>query len=189
VSELSSSRTELLGTVAIVGFPNVGKSTLINRLTSSRAAVVHETQGTTRDRKELVCEWRGKQFLLIDTGGVDIADPSPITRSIAEQARAAIAEADLVLFVVDAKAGASPGDEELAQILRESHKPVLVLANKIDDPSQDALSYEFHRLGFGAPFPISARCATMVTMPSLPMETKMCGLVTTPCGIFSAPVA
>lgn len=156
MSELSSSRTELLGTVAIVGFPNVGKSTLINRLTSSRAAVVHETQGTTRDRKELVCEWRGKQFLLIDTGGVDIADPSPITRSIAEQARAAIAEADLVLFVVDAKAGVSPGDEELAQILRESHKPVLVLANKIDDPSQDALSYEFHRLGFGAPFPISA---------------------------------
>src|SRR5438094_8028851 len=82
---------ERLGTVAIVGFPNVGKSTLINRLTESRAAVVHETPGVTRDRKELVCEWSGKRFLLIDTGGVDIADPAPITRQVAEQARVAVA--------------------------------------------------------------------------------------------------
>src|SRR6476661_5208615 len=104
----------LLGTVAIVGFPNVGKSTLINRLTESRNAVVHETPGVTRDRKELVCEWNGRRFLLIDTGGVDIADPTPITRSIADQARAAVAEADLVLLVVDARAGITPGDEELA---------------------------------------------------------------------------
>jgi GTP-binding protein len=146
---------KLEGTVAIVGFPNVGKSTLVNRLTATRQAVVHETQGTTRDRKELVCEWNGKQFLLIDTGGVDIVDPNPITRQIAEQARAAIREADLVLFVVDARAGITPGDEELAQILRESKKPVLVVANKIDDPSQEALALEFHRLGFGEPFPIS----------------------------------
>ncbi|MFL5928566.1 MAG: ribosome biogenesis GTPase Der [Gaiellaceae bacterium] len=147
--------TELVGTVAIVGFPNVGKSTLVNRLTESRQAVVHETQGTTRDRKELVVEWNGKQFLVIDTGGVDIADPHPITRQIAEQARAAIAEADLVLFLVDARAGVTPGDEELAQILRESKKDVLVLANKIDDPSQEDLALEFHRLGFGDPFPVS----------------------------------
>ena len=147
--------TRLEGTVAIVGFPNVGKSTLVNRLTATRQAVVHETHGTTRDRKELVCEWNGKWFLLIDTGGVDIADPSPITRQIATQARAAIAEADLVLFVVDARAGVTPGDEELAQILRESKKNVLVLANKIDDPSQESLALEFHRLGFGEPFPVS----------------------------------
>ena len=146
---------KLAGTVAIVGFPNVGKSTLVNRLTATRQAVVHETHGTTRDRKELLCEWSGKQFLLIDTGGVDIADASPITRQIAAQARAAIREADLVLFVVDARAGVTPGDEELAQILRESKKPVLVLANKIDDPSQEALALEFHRLGFGEPFPVS----------------------------------
>jgi GTPase len=150
-----TAQTKLEGTVAIVGFPNVGKSTLVNRLTATRQAVVHETQGTTRDRKELVCEWNGRQFLLIDTGGVDIADPSPITRQVAEQARAAIAEADLVLFVVDARAGVTPGDEELAQILRESRKPVLVVANKIDDPSQEALALEFHRLGFGEPFPVS----------------------------------
>src|SRR3954466_6146395 len=146
----------LLGTVAIVGFPNVGKSTLINRLTESRNAVVHETPGVTRDRKELVCEWGRARFLLIDTGGVDIADETPITRSIAEQARAAVAEADLVLFVVDARAGITPGDEEIAQILRESRKPVLVVANKIDDPSQDSLALEFHRLGLGDPIPISA---------------------------------
>ncbi|MGZ8695047.1 MAG: GTPase, partial [Gaiellaceae bacterium] len=82
--------------MAIVGFPNVGKSTLINRLTGSRAAVVHETPGVTRDRKELICEWAGKEFLLVDTGGVDVADPSPITRGIADQARTAIADADLV---------------------------------------------------------------------------------------------
>jgi GTP-binding protein len=145
----------LRGTVAIVGFPNVGKSTLINRLTSSRQAVVHDTSGTTRDRKELICEWNGEHFLLIDTGGVDIADPSPVVRQIAEQARAAIGEADLVLFVVDARQGITPGDEELAQILRQAKKDVLVLANKVDDPGQTNLAYEFHSLGFGDPFPIS----------------------------------
>src|SRR5436309_11800166 len=146
----------LLGTVAIVGFPNVGKSTLVNRLTATRTAVVHETPGVTRDRKELVCEWNGRRFLLIDTGGVDVADPSPITRSVGDQAQAAIAEADLVLLVTDAQAGVMPGDEELAAILRRAHKPVLVLANKIDDPSQDSLALEFHRLGLGDPVPLSA---------------------------------
>ncbi|MGZ4258168.1 MAG: ribosome biogenesis GTPase Der [Gaiellaceae bacterium] len=146
----------LLGTVAIVGFPNAGKSTLVNRLTSTRTAVVHETPGVTRDRKELVCEWNGRRFLLIDTGGVDVADQSPITRSVAGQAQAAIAEADLVLFVTDARAGVMPGDEELAAILRRAHKPVLVIANKIDDPSQDSLALEFHRLGLGDPVPLSA---------------------------------
>jgi len=146
----------MLGTVAIVGFPNAGKSTLVNRLTSTRTAVVHETPGVTRDRKELVCEWNGRRFLLIDTGGVDIADQSPLTRSVADQAQAAIAEADLVLFVTDARAGVMPGDEELAAILRRSRKPVLVLANKIDDPAQDSLAFEFHRLGLGDPVPVSA---------------------------------
>jgi GTP-binding protein len=145
----------LLGVVAIVGFPNVGKSTLVNRLTETRAAVVHEAPGVTRDRKELVCEWAGRRFILVDTGGVDIADPAPITRSIADQARSAVEEADLVLFVVDARAGVTPGDEEVAQILREAHKPVLVLANKIDDPSRDTLALEFHRLGLGEPLPVS----------------------------------
>jgi GTP-binding protein len=146
---------ETIGTVAIVGFPNVGKSTLVNRLTGTRAAVVHETPGVTRDRKELVCEWRDKEFLLIDTGGVDIAGNDAITRSIADQAREAVADADLVLFVVDAQIGITPGDEEVAQILRESRKPVLVIGNKIDDPGQEALALELHRLGLGDPIPIS----------------------------------
>jgi GTPase len=151
-----SDEQGLLGRVAIVGFPNVGKSTLVNRLTGSRAAVVHETPGVTRDRKELVCEWSGREFMLVDTGGVDIADKSPITRSIAEQAQAAIAEADLVLFVVDTRAGITPGDEELAAILRRARKPVFLLANKIDDPSREADALEFHRLGLGDPIPLSA---------------------------------
>jgi GTPase len=149
-------RNELLGTVAIVGFPNVGKSTLVNRLTESRAAVVHETPGVTRDRKELIAEWNGKRFLLVDTGGLDIAGTDPITRSVAEQAKAAVDEADLVLFLTDARAGITPGDEELAQILRAARKPVIVIANKIDDPDQDALAFEFHRLGLGDPVPLSA---------------------------------
>ncbi len=150
------SAPELVGTAAIVGFPNVGKSTLVNRLTATRAAVVHETPGVTRDRKELVCEWRGKRFLLVDTGGVDLADRSPITRQVAEQARAAIEEADLVLFVVDARAGVTPGDEEVADLLRRSGRPVLVLVNKVDDPASTDQIHEFHRLGLGEPIAISA---------------------------------
>lgn len=150
------AREPLLGTVAIVGFPNVGKSTLVNRLTGSRAAVVHETSGVTRDRKELVAEWNGRRFLLIDTGGVDIADQSPLTRSIAVQAQEAVTAADLVLFVVDARAGVTPGDEEVAEILRRARKPVLLIANKIDDPAQDSLALDLHRLGLGDPIPLSA---------------------------------
>jgi GTPase len=151
-----TAQEPLQGTVAIVGFPNVGKSTLINRLTGSRAAVVHETSGVTRDRKELVGEWNGKRFLLIDTGGVDIADQSPMTKSIAEQAKQAVREADLVLFVVDARAGVTPGDEEVADILRRARKPVLLIANKIDDPAQEHLALDLHRLGLGDPRPLSA---------------------------------
>jgi len=147
---------EIAGTVAIVGFPNVGKSTLINRLTSTRTAVVHETPGVTRDRKELLCEWAGTTFRLIDTGGVDQADSGPFGQQIAAQARQAVEEADLVLLVVDARAGVTPGDEELAQTLRSSRRPVLVLANKLDDPRRDLEALEFHRLGLGDPIPVSA---------------------------------
>jgi GTP-binding protein len=147
---------EIAGTVAIVGYPNVGKSTLVNRLTETRAAVVHETPGVTRDRKELLCEWSGTTFRLIDTGGVDREDMGPFGPQIREQARQAVEEADLVLFVVDARAGITPGDEELAEILRRSRRDVLVIANKLDDPRRDAEALEFHRLGLGDPFPLSA---------------------------------
>jgi GTPase len=153
---MSTLNGELAGTVAIVGYPNVGKSTLVNRLTETRAAVVHETPGVTRDRKELICEWNGTEFRLIDTGGVDLADRGPFGPHVAAQAREAVDEADLVLLVVDAKAGVTPGDEELAEILRRSRRPVLVLANKLDNPRRDAEALEFHRLGLGDPIPLSA---------------------------------
>ena len=117
---------------------------------------MHETPGVTRDRKELLGDWAGTRFRLIDTGGVDREDTGPFGPQIAEQATAAIAEADLVLFVVDAQAGVTPGDEELAEILRASRTPVLVLANKLDDPRRDAEALEFHRLGLGDPIPLSA---------------------------------
>ena len=109
---------EIAGTVAIVGFPNVGKSTPVNRLTETRAAVVHETPGVTRDRKELLCEWNGTWFRLIDTGGVDVEDTGPLGPQIAAQARVAVDEADLVIFVVDTRAGVTPGAQEIAEILR-----------------------------------------------------------------------
>ena len=156
VAEVADADVELAGTVAIVGFPNVGKSTLVNRLTETRAAVVHETPGVTRDRKELLCEWSGTTFRLIDTGGVDREDTGPFGPLVGEQARQAVEEADLVLFVVDAKAGVTPGDEELAEILRSSRRDVLVIANKLDDPRRDAEALEFHRLGLGDPIPLSA---------------------------------
>jgi GTPase len=146
----------LLGVVAVVGFPNVGKSTLVNRLSATREAVVFETPGVTRDRKEVICEWAGKRFILVDTGGVDVADPSPLTQGIAEQARRAVEEADLVLFLVDTQAGITPGDAEIAEILRRSRKPVIVVVNKVDDPARDLDALEFHALGLGEPVAISA---------------------------------
>ena len=155
-SPATGEARSLAGTVAIVGFPNVGKSTLVNRLTASRAAVVHETPGVTRDRKELLCEWSAHLVPAVDTGGVDEVAGGPYGQKIADQARAAVAEADLVLFVVDARAGITPGDEELAAILREADTPVIVVANKIDDPRRDLEALEFHRLGLGDPWPLSA---------------------------------
>ncbi|HEX8103625.1 MAG TPA: ribosome biogenesis GTPase Der [Solirubrobacteraceae bacterium] len=142
--------------VAVVGYPNVGKSSLVNRLTQSREAVVHERAGITRDRKELSTEWNGRRLTLIDTGGVDLEDEDPLAVSIQDQARAALSDAEVALFVVDARAGMRPGDEELADILRRSHKPVVVAANKIDGPSDLPLAAEFYGLGLGEPMAVSA---------------------------------
>lgn len=154
--EESFGDVEIAGVVAVVGYPNVGKSTLVNRLSGRRETVVHEQPGVTRDRKELEIEWNGRRFRLIDTGGVDIASSDPITRQVATQARTAIAEADLALFVVDVRAGVGPGDEEIATILRRARIPVLLVANKVDDPRALGASAELHRLGLGDPFEISA---------------------------------
>jgi GTP-binding protein len=142
--------------VAIVGYPNVGKSSLVNRLTQSREAVVHERPGVTRDRKELETDWNGRNLTLIDTGGMDLDDADPLAVSIQDQARAALADAQVAVLVVDARAGLRPGDEELADILRRGDRPVIVAANKIDHPGDLPLAHEFHRLGLGDPLPVSA---------------------------------
>jgi GTPase len=142
--------------VAVVGYPNVGKSSLINRLTGTREAVVHERPGITRDRKEFECEWNGLRFTLIDTGGVDFEDEDPLAGSIREQARAGLADAQVAVLVVDARAGVQPGDEEIADLLRRSPLPSVVAANKCDGVAQLTLASEFHRLGLGEPLAVSA---------------------------------
>lgn len=142
--------------VAVVGYPNVGKSSLVNRLTGSREAVVHERAGVTRDRKEVECDWNGRRFVLIDTGGMDRLDADPISGSIREQAQAAIGEAQVAMLVVDAQAGVRPGDEEMADLLRRAGVPVLVAANKVDGPADIPLAADFHRLGLGEPLAVSA---------------------------------
>jgi GTP-binding protein len=142
--------------VAIVGYPNVGKSSLINRLTGTREAVVHERPGVTRDRKELDCEWNGRQFKLIDTGGVDFQDEDPLAGSIREQARAGLADAQVAVLVVDARAGVRPGDQEMADLLRRSPVPAIVAANKCDSVAELPLAADFHGLGLGEPLAVSA---------------------------------
>jgi GTPase len=142
--------------IAVVGYPNVGKSSLVNRLTGSREAVVHERSGITRDRKEIACEWNGRRFELIDTGGMDFLDPDPISGSIREQAQAALNDAVAAVLVVDARAGRRPGDEELADLLRRWKGPTVVAANKVDTVADVPLAADFHALGLGEPLAVSA---------------------------------
>jgi GTP-binding protein len=142
--------------VAIVGYPNVGKSSLVNRLAGRRQAVVHERAGVTRDRNEVQCEWNGRRISLIDTGGVDLEDSDEMARSIQAQARAGLAESDVAVLVVDARAGVRPGDQELAALLRGATIPVLLAANKCDMPADLHLAAEFHSLGLGEPLAVSA---------------------------------
>jgi GTPase len=142
--------------IAVVGFANVGKSTLVNRLAGGREAVVHPDAGVTRDRKAVETEWNGVTFQLIDTGGVDPAAEDSLSRAVQRQTREAIANADAAVVVVDARAGLRQGDAEVANILRRADIPVFVAANKLDEPGDDYLAAEFHRLGLGDPFPVSA---------------------------------
>jgi GTP-binding protein len=143
-------------TVAVVGFPNVGKSTLVNRLVGGNEAVTAAEPGVTRDRKRLSTEWNGRSFDLVDTGGIDLEDEAELARDVQAQARLAIAEADLVLMVVDGRAGLRAGDAELARTLRGGKVPVLVAVNKVDRPDDHAATAEFHALGLGEPLPVSA---------------------------------
>jgi len=141
--------------VGIVGRPNVGKSALFNRIVGAQAAIVAEEAGTTRDRHFARAEWNGSTFWLVDTGGLTDDPRAPLDAEIRRQVQQAIAEADLLLLVVDAQAGLHPVDARLAAMLRESQKPFVVVANKVDDPSR-ADWFEFFSLGAGDPLPVSA---------------------------------
>jgi GTP-binding protein len=145
-----------LPSVAVVGFPNVGKSTLVNRLAGGRETVTHAEPGVTRDRKRVRCEWNGLAFELLDTGGIDLQDESELARDIQRQARLGMAEADAVLLVVDGRAGVRAGDAELAATLRGAEVPVVVAVNKADRPGDEHLGAEFNKLGLGEPLAVSA---------------------------------
>ena len=142
--------------VAIVGRPNVGKSTLFNRVVGHRIAIVEDTPGITRDRIYAEADWNGHEFVMIDTGGLLLNEQDPLKAEVTVQAQAALAEADVVIFLVDAATGITPSDEEIADQLRGASKPVLVVANKSDNDQRDVDSMEFHALGLGEVYPISA---------------------------------
>lgn len=141
--------------VALVGRPNVGKSALFNRLIGDDTAIVSEEAGTTRDRHFSRCEWQGRAFWLVDTGGLVEDSDLPMDVAIRRQVREAIAEADLMLLTVDAKAGLHPSDARIVDLLRHSRKPWLLVANKVDDPKSTEF-FEFYNLGAGDPVPVSA---------------------------------
>ncbi len=145
-----------LARIAVVGFPNVGKSTLVNRLCGTREAVVHSQAGVTRDRKEVETDWNGIKFLLVDTGGIDEQDTVELSSQVQRQARLAVEESRAVVLVVDARIGTTPGDEELASWLRGIGKPVTVVANKVDSNEEMPAAADFYRLGFGEPLAVSA---------------------------------
>ncbi len=142
--------------VAIVGRPNVGKSSLFNRIIGDDAAIVSEEAGTTRDRHFSAAEWNGRSFWLVDTGGLREGSDIPMDGEIRRQVEVAIAEADLLLLVMDAKAGVHPSDARIVALLRESGKPWMLVANKVDDPRSTDF-YEFHNLGVPDVFPVSAQ--------------------------------
>lgn len=142
--------------VALIGRPNVGKSALFNRIIGDDEAIVSEEAGTTRDRHFSKAEWNGRAFWLVDTGGLSDDPNLPMDAEIRRQVATAIEEADLFLFVVDAQVGVHPSDSRVAEMLRTSGKPLLLVANKVDDPNRTDY-YEFYRLGAGDPFPVSAQ--------------------------------
>ena len=142
--------------VAVVGRPNVGKSTLFNRIIGTRAAIVEDEPGVTRDRLYLDAEWAGRRFILVDTGGLDFRESGEIHDGVRRQIEIAIEEASAVLFVVDARAGLNPDDEDAAAVLRRAEKPVVLIANKVENFDKQDQVYEFYRLGLGDPIPISA---------------------------------
>ena len=147
--------TDHLPVVAVVGRPNVGKSTLVNRIVGRREAIVEEQPGVTRDRKELEADWRDRRFHIVDTGGW-MATTDGLDAKVSEQAERAIRGADLVLFVTDATVGVTEEDDRVADVLRRAGRPVLVIANKVDSEHRETDAWDFARLGLGEPLPVSA---------------------------------
>lgn len=152
---MSTTTPSDLPVVAIVGRPNVGKSTLFNRIVGRREAIVEEKPGVTRDRKEVVAEWQAREFRLMDTGGW-MPGGDTLDAKVTAQSEKAIAEADAVLFVVDATVGITEEDSRVADLLRRNGRPVLLVANKVDDPNRESLIWELLGLGVGDPYPVSA---------------------------------
>ncbi|MBA7695839.1 GTPase Der [subsurface metagenome] len=142
--------------VAIVGRQNVGKSTLLNRLAGKRIAIVADVPGTTRDRVFADVSWQDTSFTLVDTGGLEVQPSSAISLGVKEQVEVAIAEADVIIFLVDSEAGILPSDLEIAQMLRRSSKPIILAANKSDNPKRESEAVEFYEMGLGEPLAISA---------------------------------
>lgn len=142
--------------VAIVGRPNVGKSTLFNIFANSRISIVEDTPGVTRDRLYATAEWLDHEFMMVDTGGIEIMNADAIAVSIRQQAQIAIKEADVILFVCDARAGITTEDADVARLLRQSKKPIVLAINKADSPKQEMNTFEFYNLGIGDPIPVSA---------------------------------
>lgn len=142
--------------VAIVGRPNVGKSTLFNRIANKRVSIVEDIPGVTRDRIYIDAEWLNREFTMIDTGGIEIESTDKILTQMRHQAKLAIEEADVILFIADAKAGMTTADAEVAAMLRGARKPVLLAINKVDSQKYEQEIYEFYNLGLGDPIPISA---------------------------------
>ena len=142
--------------VAVVGRPNVGKSTFVNRIAQADEAIVHEMRGVTRDRSYHEADWNGVDFKLIDTGGIEMGDDDAFQGSIRAQALAGADESDVVVFLVDGKTGINADDEAVARILRRTAKPVFLVVNKMDTPNRLDEMYEFYQLGLGDPWPVSA---------------------------------
>ena len=142
--------------VAVVGRPNVGKSTFVNRIAQADEAIVHEMRGVTRDRSYHIADWNGVEFKLIDTGGIEMGDDDAFQGSIRTQAFAGVNEADVIVFIVDGRTGINVDDEEVARILRKTSKPVFLCVNKMDNPDTMDQVWEFYQLGLGDPWAISS---------------------------------
>jgi ribosome-associated GTPase EngA len=171
--------------VAVVGRPNVGKSTLVNRIAQAHEAIVHAAPGVTRDRSYHKADWNGIEFMLIDTGGIELTTDDAFGASIRKQAIMAAEEADVILFMVDGATGVLTGDEDVAKVLKRSHKPVFLIVNKLDTPNNELAIHDFWALGLEQPWPVSAMHGhgtgdlldvVVAALPEMPGEEELSGI-------------